>query len=788
MNSRSFRSLPLMATGQGYEFAAKSRITEPVFFKALRIACSSLLVLVTVYAVPARAQQSDSHYVEIRQLNGRIVSIELIRSADGAKIGVAHPYPASVATLNSLPVERMSVAEFQQLAKNEPPPPAASSGYATGLAIGYNDSVGATPGLCYNFTAQKVAVTTNSDFQVTDSISSIAQSTNVSSSAQASYDAFSASNDFSYSDSYNATSNSGSAYLSASSTTTISNAPDPNNVLNTFGSTTLNSGTFGPTCGAAYMNTVLGGMSVIGRVNWASSSSTQAQKFQDTFTTGVGLDSLSTAVTEAQTVSHQSFSCGFSLAIIGGGKYANGIMSDLSSNTASLTQCCNGTSSACTTFSSNMDVSIATNVGGFDSYISNANNWPSSGAVALDSLGVMAFPEGLAGIGNPRTTTPASTLAGIGVISDPWQGMTSQLQNYLTVLNQIRTLQNRAKALNSAVGTTYNPTQLLNLQNYLTALNTGYGGITGSGTSAAPKSMLANLKTCLQPPPDTDVGTDCASIVQSAGITTAYDMFGPTNYTGANQWLLQQNTVALQYTGIFTNTNGYVWPMDVMYIDVLPSFTGQSALTPIALKAALTGFSDAPFYDNGETKTIPAVALLPMWPNSALTNTYPTASQQGVFLTPNTFKANRSSIPADIPQPGLWYGIGGESPWQYSNDDMISWTTAPCTPSFGTPCGIGYAIPKTWMGIDWGGYPLSLSMTQIADLFDSGFGSSDVNGDGKIDCADLAIIKSPAFGKKTGQLGFDRRADVNRDGVVDIQDWMPVFKQVAPAVWAQCRR
>jgi len=76
---------------------------------------------------------------------------------------------------------------------------------------------------------------------------------------------------------------------------------------------------------------------------------------------------------------------------------------------------------------------------------------------------------------------------------------------------------------------------------------------------------------------------------------------------------------------------------------------------------------------------------------------------------------------------------------------MISWTTAPCAPSFGNPCGIGYAIPKTWMGINWGGYPLSLAMTQIPDLFDSGFGTSDVNGDGKIDCADLAIIKSPAF-------------------------------------------
>jgi lysophospholipase L1-like esterase len=64
---------------------------------------------------------------------------------------------------------------------------------------------------------------------------------------------------------------------------------------------------------------------------------------------------------------------------------------------------------------------------------------------------------------------------------------------------------------------------------------------------------------------------------------------------------------------------------------------------------------------------------------------------------------------------------------------------------------------------------------------------ADVNGDRKVDCADLAIIKSPSFGKKLGQPGFDSRADVNRDGVVDMKDWGFVFQQVPPAIWAQCR-
>jgi hypothetical protein len=45
----------------------------------------------------------------------------------------------------------------------------------------------------------------------------------------------------------------------------------------------------------------------------------------------------------------------------------------------------------------------------------------------------------------------------------------------------------------------------------------------------------------------------------------------------------------------------------------------------------------------------------------------------------------------------------------------------------------------------------------------------DLNGDGVVNCADLAIIKA-SFGKRVGQAGFDIRADVNGDGVVNILD------------------
>jgi hypothetical protein len=45
----------------------------------------------------------------------------------------------------------------------------------------------------------------------------------------------------------------------------------------------------------------------------------------------------------------------------------------------------------------------------------------------------------------------------------------------------------------------------------------------------------------------------------------------------------------------------------------------------------------------------------------------------------------------------------------------------------------------------------------------------DLNGDDAVNCSDLTIVKA-SFGKRTGQAGYDARADVNTDGVVNIRD------------------
>lgn len=55
--------------------------------------------------------------------------------------------------------------------------------------------------------------------------------------------------------------------------------------------------------------------------------------------------------------------------------------------------------------------------------------------------------------------------------------------------------------------------------------------------------------------------------------------------------------------------------------------------------------------------------------------------------------------------------------------------------------------------------------------------AGDLNGDGAVDCADLAIVKA-SMGKRNGQAGFDPRADFNHDAVVDIRDLSAVSQRL----------
>ncbi|TWI70222.1 reprolysin-like metallo-peptidase family M12B [Pseudoduganella lurida] len=55
--------------------------------------------------------------------------------------------------------------------------------------------------------------------------------------------------------------------------------------------------------------------------------------------------------------------------------------------------------------------------------------------------------------------------------------------------------------------------------------------------------------------------------------------------------------------------------------------------------------------------------------------------------------------------------------------------------------------------------------------------TGDINGDSAVNCGDLAVVKA-SLGKATGQAGFDARADVVTDGIINVRDLTYVAQRV----------
>jgi hypothetical protein len=188
---------------------------------------------------------------------------------------------------------------------------------------------------------------------------------------------------------------------------------------------------------------------------------------------------------------------------------------------------------------------------------------------------------------------------------------------------------------------------------------------------------------------------------------------------------------------------------------------GTGIFTPIELLAR-SGYFDANGNFIGEIidgKLVLRIGFLR--PDVAYTE--PAINNPGTVLFEASFQ-----VPNTATGPGQAQGLFTSSELLLTAGDTITGKTVASNP-YSFPASFGhYAIN------DSGAIVFETTFTDgsygivLATPISSGV-AGDVNGDGVVDCTDLAIIKT-LFGRTFGQAGFDPRADTNGDGVIDVRD------------------
>lgn len=638
---------------------------------------------------------AESHYVRVKQHNGKMAVVHLHRSKDDKVIVTSYPYGRATASLAEGEFKRMSLSEFNQSMADRssrsinarPLAATAAASTPTSLQLGYSPSVGPLPGECYNFTVEPLNnPVLQTSLTISNTASSFAEQTNVSTSISGAFGAFKASDNFSYSDNYLSSTNSGAVYFNAYAVYQLSSAFDS---LTQFGTQMQGAGQIPQLCGVQYMAVVPAGVFVTLRFSWQSSSSQTASTMSNQLNGSYGLDQVSVAVKSAKSISNSTLGLYSSIEINGGGSaLTTPIMNAATTADKYLTDCENSTSSdttACDNFANTIIGAVGPNISSFQQ---------SAEADNPDFSTFSIFANGISGV------SLSTQLVSVPEITDsdallPYQ---SALKSYLKFLNQVATLGLRAQYLSQAVGSQYDWTATgVNLQNTLDTLGDTYSQDRGT--------MIDNLNDCLLNSTSTSVATLCAPVTNNTS-ATAYDWYGANG--GNPNWLAQQNAIALQYVGsaqpqVVANFGSqkplaYIRPtFDVVYIDNVGNLPGASN---IVNQAALVAFADVsyPFYFGGFQgfDSNPAGILIPYKPQTDLGAFEQVAPNSWIYYSYYVTEQNG---------PGGWVAAG--SP--------LSWIQV-CGPTFTTPCELSFT-GKTFTAQDQ--QKDLVDMTRISEFFET---------------------------------------------------------------------
>jgi hypothetical protein len=430
------------------------------------------------------------HYNVVRYApTGAVRSIQLIDTVTGRALVTSYPHGLKFAIADELtPGEsdrevRVRTEDLKGALEGTPTPgtptpgPAVSTGFAQGLPIGWNSSTGPTPGDCLNYTFTTLSNNALQEkFSSQKTAASSAEQIHASASVNLAFDLFQAQDQFSFSDQWQSSTNSTNQYYNIFSLYTLNTTISSTEPLTPQGEQAQSDGTFNTLCGSEYLSAVPVGMVATLTINFGSSSESTAQSITNTLTVSAGLDSVSTAVEVANQNTTSSSYFTFNMTLYGGGNTAHNTLVDAFSKTNSQGQafyalCAQGNSDACTTFTSNLTQGAAAAVSSFGDLVAGLS--PPTNSLDLSFLQI--FPHGVAGALTPQAVTspiPASTIPTNEVLA-PYK---PQLEQFLTLLDQVATLNNRIGLLQGLFRNTpsLNPVQFLDLVSYVNRLGNTY--------------------------------------------------------------------------------------------------------------------------------------------------------------------------------------------------------------------------------------------------------------------------------------------------------------------------
>lgn len=595
----------------------------------------------------------------------------------------------------------------------------ANASCSSGIPIGYNPSVGyvSTSTNCFNWqTTAGQGYTFQTNMQQVSGVTNSSSMINATASIFGAYDGITASDNFTYSSSYNTNSNSTQAFFSAYAYLPLANAIDQVNPLTSTGSSAMASGTFSSQCGSQYMTSVMAGMFVTTSFQSVSSNSTATTSINNSFKASYDVDQLSNAVSDANSTSQSTTSWNATFTVVGGGDtaanlYLNGGSYVTSTGTVAVagvnTNQTIGYMQGCfAPISDSSAAAINTACGSFESNIASSG----SGAISYftytypatslpqNLLSFTVFPSGVAGV----QAVPSYASIPTANVSDIYSGWQSQIGNYLNVANQIQTLYNLANQYYTSMnGSTYDVStfnltgNLANLLGIYSSDVTAIKGVQGN----------QNLALCLgSTTTSSNISNNCSSASQlwAGNINSAYSFYSASpalsnSGSSNNDYYAAQNSIALLYSGYLQydtgNNDGSVWGNGVTRASVSSMWlnqTPQGATGSYNGAGTMVNFVSSPWYYAGQSVTQETTPFM-VWIPAVPPQTIPVETGIGTYSTITTATPNMTNIPLGFSNDyGFYMGANGANyiTNTYYNPNSIQSQNG-CTQSSSTPCNLG---------------------------------------------------------------------------------------------------